>query len=185
MKLLIIAGPNGAGKTTIAEPLLRQIGIEEFVNVDQIARGLSMLHPERVAFNAGRIALNRVDQLFESKDEFAIETTLSSQNILRLIQKAKQNEYKTVLHFYALSSETIAIKRVQYRVDLGGHGISEKTIKRRFHRGLNLFFSRIQDMVDQWFFYQNTDIPKLLAYRKTETTILDDKYYDYQKKAIG
>lgn len=41
-QLAIIAGPNGAGKSTVA-PLLLQDGlhISEFVNADEIARGLS------------------------------------------------------------------------------------------------------------------------------------------------
>ncbi len=61
MKLLIIAGPNGAGKTTIAQSVLKEIGVEEFVNADHIAQGLSMLHPEKIGFAAGRIAFRRID----------------------------------------------------------------------------------------------------------------------------
>jgi len=62
--LLIIAGANGSGKTTLALFLYPLYHIEESVNPDLIAAGLS-LHPETVAFQAGRIALLRIQQLIE------------------------------------------------------------------------------------------------------------------------
>jgi len=44
--LYILAGPNGAGKTTAAYSLLPEIFTTvEFVNADEIARGLSPLNP--------------------------------------------------------------------------------------------------------------------------------------------
>jgi predicted ABC-type ATPase len=40
--IVILGGPNGAGKTTAAPVLLPQrLDIREFVNADEIARGLS------------------------------------------------------------------------------------------------------------------------------------------------
>jgi predicted ABC-type ATPase len=40
--LVILGGPNGAGKTTAAQRLLpADLSIREFVNADEIARGLS------------------------------------------------------------------------------------------------------------------------------------------------
>ena len=48
--LYIIAGCNGAGKTTASFTILpRILNCEEFVNADEIARGLSPFHPETVA----------------------------------------------------------------------------------------------------------------------------------------
>jgi predicted ABC-type ATPase len=44
--LIVIAGPNGAGKSTTAPMLLRRSrGLEEFVNADVIAEGLSAYDP--------------------------------------------------------------------------------------------------------------------------------------------
>jgi predicted ABC-type ATPase len=64
--LYIIAGPNGAGKTTASFTILPQIfNCREFVNADEIARGLSPFNPESVAFEAGRIMLERIEQLIE------------------------------------------------------------------------------------------------------------------------
>ena len=49
-----MAGPNGAGKTTTAYTLLPEmLNVWEFVNADEIARGLSPFKPDSVAFEAG------------------------------------------------------------------------------------------------------------------------------------
>jgi predicted ABC-type ATPase len=64
--IFIIAGCNGAGKTTAAYNLLPEVfKTVEFVNADEIARGLSPFNPSGVAFQAGRIMLERVKQLVE------------------------------------------------------------------------------------------------------------------------
>lgn len=56
--LFIIAGCNGAGKTTASFTILPDIiACQEFVNADEIAKGLSPFHPEGVAFESGRIML--------------------------------------------------------------------------------------------------------------------------------
>ena len=55
--MYIIAGPNGAGKTTAAYTLLPKIfETVEFVNADEIARGISPFNSEAAAFQAGRIS---------------------------------------------------------------------------------------------------------------------------------
>ena len=44
--LILLAGPNGAGKSTAAPDLLRgAFHVDEFLNADVIARGLSAFHP--------------------------------------------------------------------------------------------------------------------------------------------
>jgi predicted ABC-type ATPase len=73
-RIVILAGPNGAGKTTVSKYLLPDVfEIEEFVNADQIAAGLSVFSPESVAFEAGRIMLRRINTLVEQKKSFAFE----------------------------------------------------------------------------------------------------------------
>ena len=60
-KLYIIAGCNGAGKTTASFTILPEIlGCKEFINADEIAKGLSPFQPESVAMQAGRIMLARM-----------------------------------------------------------------------------------------------------------------------------
>lgn len=66
--LYILAGCNGAGKTSVAYTLLPDVvDCKEFVNADEIARGLSPFNVEGVAFEAGRIMLERIDFLVKNK----------------------------------------------------------------------------------------------------------------------
>ncbi len=59
--LILLAGPNGAGKSTAASDLLHgALQVDEFVNADVIARGLSAFHPEGAAIEAGRVMLTRL-----------------------------------------------------------------------------------------------------------------------------
>jgi predicted ABC-type ATPase len=79
--LYIIAGCNGAGKTMASFTILPEIiECKEFVNADEIAKGLSPFQPEKVAFEAGRIMIKRIDELLRNNENFAFETTLSTRS---------------------------------------------------------------------------------------------------------
>lgn len=79
--LIVVGGPNGAGKSTTAPDLVRDsLNINEFVNADVIAQGLSAFAPEVSAFAAGRIMLKRLRELAKEHRSFAFETTLASRS---------------------------------------------------------------------------------------------------------
>lgn len=66
--LYIIAGCNGAGKTTASYTVLPEIlECKEFVNADEIARGLSPFNPDGMAVAAGRLMLQRIENLLVAK----------------------------------------------------------------------------------------------------------------------
>ena len=80
-QLYIIAGCNGAGKTTASFTILPEVlGCKEFINADEIAKGLSPFQPESVAMQAGRIMLARMDELLQKGEIFAFETTLATKS---------------------------------------------------------------------------------------------------------
>ena len=103
--LYIIAGCNGAGKTTASFTILPEIlDCKEFVNADEIAKGLSPFQPEKVSFEAGRIMLNRIDELFEYNESFAFETTLATKTYKQKILNAQKNKNNTTLLFFWLKN---------------------------------------------------------------------------------
>jgi predicted ABC-type ATPase len=154
--LFIIAGPNGAGKTTAARTILPEtLGIKEFVNADEIARGLSPFNPEGVSFEAGRIMLNRIHQLFTERKDFSIETTLSSKNYFAIIKEMKGMGYAVTLIFLWLRNVEIAKYRVAKRVSEGGHNIPPDVIERRYVRGLQNL-EKYCSLADSWFVYDNS-----------------------------
>lgn len=112
--LYIIAGPNGAGKTTASYTILPEIfNVQEFVNADEIAKGLSPFNPDSAGLKAGRIMLNRIHELLDKKQSFAFETTLSTKSYTGFVKKAQSQGYEVVLLFLALDSFELAQKRVR------------------------------------------------------------------------
>lgn len=167
--LYIIAGCNGAGKTTASYTILPEIlNCKEFVNADEIAKGLSPFQPEKISFEAGRIMLKRINDLVDSKTDFAFETTLSTRSYTSLIKKARSTGYQIRLIFFWLRSPEVAKQRVNFRVQQGGHSIPEETITRRYHRGLKNLFELFIPLVDEWILIDNNDNkPDLIAQGST------------------
>ena len=163
--LYVIAGCNGAGKTTTSYTVLPEmLDCKEFVNADEIARGLSPFQPETVSFQAGRIMLHRIKELLKEGGDFGFETTLATRSHAPLIRHAKALGYSVVLIFFWLESLDLAKNRVRERVKNGGHSIPESTIERRYHRGLTNFFNLYQTLSDTWIVYDNSKIvPSPLA----------------------
>lgn len=101
--LYFISGCNGAGKTTASFTILPEmLNCKEFVNADEIARGLSPFQPENVAIQAGKIMLKRIDDLLNQQEDFAIETTLTTKSYLTTINRAQEFGYKVTLLFFGL-----------------------------------------------------------------------------------
>ena len=163
--LYIIAGCNGAGKTTASFVILPEIlDCHEFVNADLIAKGLSPFQPESVAFEAGRIMIERVDSLLLQEDSFAIETTLSTRSYKNKFIQASANGFKVVLLFFWLPTVEMAINRVATRVKEGGHNIPTDVIERRYIRGIENLFKIYIPFCDDWVVFENSgSYPELIA----------------------
>lgn len=164
--LIIIAGPNGAGKSTTAPLLLKEtMGVDEFVNADLIAQGLSGFQPERAALHAGRVMLERIHYLVKKRVNFAFETTLASRTFASWIAELKKTGYDFYLIFLYLPNEEFAIARVAERVRMGGHNVPEDIIRRRYRAGIKHFFALYKPMADFWRFYDNSlpAGPRLIA----------------------
>ena len=84
--LIIFAGANGSGKTTAARQLLPKLKIKEFVNADEMAKGLSPFNPSGQALAAGRLVLDRISHFIDGRKNFAIETTLLRRRYWRSLQ---------------------------------------------------------------------------------------------------
>lgn len=156
--IYIISGCNGAGKTTASYTILPEIlDCREFVNADNIAFGLSPFQPEKVAFEAGRIMLERIDFLFKMNENFAIETTLATKIYKSKIEKAIENGYTIKLLFFWLPNVEMAINRVAIRVSEGGHDIPKDVITRRYFRGIENLFKIYIPLCNEWAVFDNSD----------------------------
>ena len=166
-QLYIIAGCNGAGKTTASFTILPEIlGCKEFINADEIAKGLSPFQPESVAMQAGRIMLARMDELLQKGETFAFETTLATKSYKQKIEWAQANGYEVTLLFFWLDSPNIAKERVAQRVAEGGHSIPLETIERRYYNGIANLFTIYIDIVDICYIFDNSEGRKELIAQK-------------------
>jgi predicted ABC-type ATPase len=156
--LYVIAGCNGAGKTTASFTILPEIiHCKEFVNADEIAKGLSPFQPEKVAFESGRIMLHRIDELLQNGESFAFETTLSTRSYKGKLLKAKEKGYTVTLLFFWLKNIELAKERVNVRVSEGGHNIPPDVIARRYKTGLRNLFEIYLDVVDGALIFDNSE----------------------------
>jgi len=156
--VVMIGGPNGAGKTTAAATVLpRMLGIREFVNADEIARGLSPFNPEGSALAAGRLMIERMYDLMHGGESFAFETTCSGRGHLQTLLKCRDAGYRVTLIFLWLPSPDVALARVARRVAQGGHGIPDDVVIRRYAAGLRNMRQLYLPIADIAYIYDNTD----------------------------
>ena len=157
--IVLLGGPNGAGKSTAASRLLRgRLRVDEFVNADTLAQGLSAFRPQNAAIEAGRIMLSRLEQLQRQRQRFAFESTLASLSIARRLARARTAGYRIHVVFLWLPDVELAVSRVAERVRSGGHDVPEEAIRRRFWRGRLNFFTRYRLLADTWRLYDASPI---------------------------
>jgi predicted ABC-type ATPase len=173
-KLYIVAGCNGAGKTTASFTILPEIlDCKEFVNADEIAKGLSPFQPEKVSFEAGRIMLGRINELLSENETFAFETTLSTKSYKNKILEAKEKGYRVTLLFFWLQDIELAKVRVKIRVSEGGHNIEPEVIERRYIRGIENLFDIYLPIVDGALLFDNSEgVHELFAEKQINDTII-------------
>ena len=158
--LYVISGCNGAGKTTASYSVLPDmLHCKEFVNADEIAKGLSPFQPDSVAIEAGRIMLNRIKDLTFQKIDFAFETTLATKSYVKFIQEAQSKGYFVTLVYFWLNSPELAVERVKNRVISGGHNIPEDVIYRRYSAGVNNLSKLYLPICDYWMIIDNSEPP--------------------------
>ena len=180
---MILAGPNGAGKSTAAPELLQgELAVNEFVNADVIARGLSAFDPDRAAIAAGRIMLARLDELARQRESFAFETTLASRSLAPWLTDLRASGYAVHLFFLWLSSPDLAVQRVADRVRSGGHDVPADTIRRRYRAGIRNLFSLYQPIVTTWAVHNCSGLKSQLVAEGLESATL--KVYDRDVWAV-
>ena len=171
--LWLVAGANGVGKTTYARDHIKSYsGTKSFVNLDEIARGLSPFEPEAQRVRAARVSLNYLNSVLEMprpqnaaldlRKSISLETTLAGLTHLRTIDRAKANGWNVNMLYFAVQSPELALARIARRVSEGGHDIPEVDARRRFQRSLHNF-GLYAAKCDLWRVFDNNARPKVVA----------------------
>ena len=159
----ILGGPNGAGKsTTFARLMEWGYRSEAFLNPDEVAKGLDGPKPAR-AVAAGRETLRRSRAWMASRRSFVRESTLSSREIVRSAQTARDTGYRVTLIFVGLNAVATSKNRVRIRSRSGGHAIPVRDQERRFLRSFDNA-PRIAAIADETYFLDNgSERPRAVA----------------------
>lgn len=151
----MVLGPNGSGKTTFVEEFLGQeLPGYPYVNPDEIAKAQWPSDPDTHAYEAAEVAAKTRSHLISNGQSFIAETVFSHPSKLELIRSAQAEGYRVVLHVM-LVPEELAVNRVAYRVQAGGHDVPEHKIRERYNRLWPLVAQAIS-MADKAVVYDNS-----------------------------
>ena len=186
--LYIISGCNGSGKTTASYTILPEmLHCKEFVNSDEIAKGLSP-NTMAVEVEASRIMYKRIRELIGMAETFALETTLASRSIANLIKDAQMKDYYVTLLFFWLNTPDLAVERVKNRVEAGGHDVNELTVRRRYRTGIVNLFDLYIPICDYWMITDNSLSPMEVVAkgfkqreRYIDNELIYNKLKDYER----
>jgi predicted ABC-type ATPase len=123
-------------------------------------------------------------KLIESKRDFSFETVMSHPSKVHILQNAKKAGYIINLIFVTTSHPDINVKRVKYRVALGGHAVPEQKIRERYYRCMALLCD-VFLLADTAYLYDNSDNAaasyddKLVAQKTGKRIVLGKYAFDW------
>ena len=150
------------------------------------AESLYPFDPDRAMIDASRLMLQKTWYLFGRRKDFAIETTLATRALVKMIKKAQEQDYYVTVLYLWLDSPERAISRVRARVSAGGHNIPEETIIRRYHVGLDYFFNLYMNLCDHWILADNSEPPLSLIAEggKKGTTVMNEELFSIIRSSM-
>ncbi len=182
-RIIVISGPNGVGKTTFARTYLPQTGIEEFLNADLLASGLTPLNPRASAFAAARLLLGRWHELEAKTISFGFETTLSGRTYATMLRTAREHGYVVELHYLWVPTVTICLRRVRNRIKKGGHSVPEADVRRRYPASIRNFFAIYLPLADEATLWEVSNKPpqRIAGWKNNKVTVHKKTIYEHIK----
>ena len=152
--LCVVAGPNGSGKSTFVQAVLGPATGLPFINADQLAAAQWPGDEEAHAYDAARAAAAVRAQAIADRRSFIAETVFSHPSKVALVEGATRAGYRVESHVM-LIPEDVAVARVAYRVDAGGHAVPTDKIRQRYRRLWGLV-AEVRAIAHRVTFYDNS-----------------------------
>lgn len=142
-RLFIVAGPNGSGKSLFSKELIES-DFDVF-DGDKHMTKLAKMFPETGSEALwshinDHLFLEEKRKAIESLLNYAFETNFSAADPMGSAYEFKKEGYEVHLVFMGLDSLEESLQRVAQRVRVGGHKVSEESIKYNYEYGFkNLY----------------------------------------------
>jgi predicted ABC-type ATPase len=195
--LWLIAGPNGSGKSSLYGS--QQNAAYGDTNVADSAHSFWIINPDLLTLRiqvverksleeANLEAVRRIEAwLLASVDahqSVGVETVLSTDKYRSLVLKAKERGFEVRLVYVLLRNPELNIKRVQMRVEKGGHDVPADRIVKRWKRSLEQL-PWFLDQADWALLFDNSEKLRLIGRKADGVVILDPAAPDAIKDAVG
>ncbi|HEV3089796.1 MAG TPA: hypothetical protein VGX96_21530 [Candidatus Elarobacter sp.] len=166
-KLIVVAGPNGVGKSTYS----RGSFVAGFLVLDPDRYGLA--EGVQNPMIAGRLTVARVRNALSVRETLVLETTLSGNFPISVMERARQFGYDVILLYIGVDNPEECARRVRRRVARGGHDVPDVDIRRRYYRSINAL-SKAVGIADSVSMYDNAADQryKLIAQSDFRTTLI-------------
>lgn len=166
--LLVIAGCNGSGKSSFSKALTPDNNSAydyDLVFLDKYNSLIDNELKDRMAHNLSMEDLKgNIKISIKEKSDFCYETNFNS-TPLHWPKKFKQENYRIELAFFCLNSIEKAKKRVQIRVENGGHFVPDLEIEKRYNLGF-------KNLNEHWKFFDAIHLFETSTYNKEPKHLL-------------
>lgn len=145
----IIGGVNGTGKSSLTGVLKAvRNDLGTIIDADKLA---AEYHSSILG---GKKAIEKINRCFALGVSFTQETTLSGIRTEHTAKRAKEAGYYIRLYYVGLNTAEESLKRIQNRVQKGGHDIPKADVFRRFS-GRFEALGKILSYCDEASFFDN------------------------------
>ena len=97
------------------------------------------------------------------EESFTFETVMSHPDRLKILEDARERDYRTYLYYVCTNSASINAGRIANRVRRGGHDVPVDVVKDRFHRSLALLPRAIEMSTRAYLFDNSSKKNRLIA----------------------
>ena len=159
----IIGGVNGSGKSSLTGAIkAERKDLGTIIDVDKLKATLGN------KISGGKEAIRKISHCIEHGLPFTQETTLSGTRTVSTAKKAKERGYYIRLYYVGLDTATESLKRIQNRVEKGGHDIPKEDVIRRFENRFESLKAILPYCDEAVFFDNDNGFAKIAEYKNGE-----------------
>lgn len=167
----IIGGVNGSGKSSLTGAIkAERKDLGAIIDVDKLNVALG----DKVS--GGKEAIKKINHCIEQGLSFTQETTLSGARTVATARKAKEHGYYIRLYYVGLDTATESLKRIQNRVEKGGHDIPTDDVLRRFENRFEALEKILPYCDEATFFDNDNGFIEVAEYKNGELILKGTKH---------